>query len=125
MLLIYKKQNEYMYKTHVSVLENVFFGLANKYKQTLELKGVGYSVDVKPDGLLFNLGLSHKVFYKLPQYLEVNSEKKKINIQGVDLQKIMQFANVLRKLKVPEVYKGKGIRFVNEIITLKESKKSK
>jgi large subunit ribosomal protein L6 len=123
LIFLYKKEASFLHKTHFRELENIFLGFAEKYSQSLELFGVGYVISLSKNKVTMNLGFSHKIIYQIPKFLEVMVDKKKIQILGYNLQRVMQFACILRHFKLPEPYKGKGIKFVGEIISLKESKK--
>lgn len=123
-LTLFYKQKSFLYKTHFCLLESIFLGFAKKYNQPLELYGVGYTVNLSNNNIVLNLGFSHKVIYKLPSFIFTNLDKKKIQISGSNFHRVTQFANILRNLKIPEPYKGKGIKFLDEVVVLKESKKS-
>lgn len=120
-----KKKSISCFRTHLTILENVFYGLIKKYSVDLELYGVGYSIEMKRDFLILSLGFSHKIFYKIPSFLKLHILKKKIQIESYDLQKVRQFAFILRRFKTPDNYKGKGLRFKAEKLLLKQTKKAK
>lgn len=125
-LVVYiKKQTLFCFKTYLTILENIFYGLIKKYSIDLELYGVGYSIELQSNFLILNLGFSHKIFYRVPSFFKLYIAKKKIQIEGYNLQKVRQFVFLLRGFKFPDSYKGKGIRFMLEKISLKETKKAK
>lgn len=93
----------------------------------LKLIGIGYKVDKYKDTLEFKLGYSHKILYKLPEKVNVFLSETKdpiIIVHGLDSQKVMKVACDIRNLKKPDIYKGKGIRFFDQNIILKEGKKT-
>ena len=114
-----------LHKTLTSNLDNIFLGLVQKYSKSLELFGVGFTVSKVGKNLVFNLGFSHKVVIKIPKFLCVTIEKKKLLIEGNNFNSVFQFAYYLKSLKPLDAYKGKGIKFEGEVPVLKESKKSK
>lgn len=125
LVCFYKASNLKMYQTHLAIFQNIFLGLAEKYFSVLELRGVGYTIFKKKNFLVLNLGFSHKINYKIPSFLNITLDKKNIHLNGFELQKLKNFASLIRGYKSPEPYKGKGIRYLGENISLKESKKSK
>lgn len=99
-----------------------------RYKK-LKLVGVGYKVfnkesSIKQKVVQFNLGFSHSLYYKIPNDLTIKTtQSTKLFISGYNFLKLSQTAAILRNCKIPDPYKGKGIVYANEIITLKEGKK--
>ncbi len=93
----------------------------------LKLLGIGFKVVKNQDTLEFKLGFSHKIYYKIPKNIDIFISDTKdpiILISGLEFQQVMKTACEIRNLKKPDVYKGKGIRFFNEEILLKEGKKT-
>jgi large subunit ribosomal protein L6 len=86
---------------------------------------VGYRVQPQGTDLKFNLGFSHDVIYKVPSTVQVKVEQNKITISGTDKQQVGQVAAEIRKLKKPEPYKGKGIKYEDERILRKSGKSGK
>lgn len=108
-------------------LTKLFLGLLKGYSRKLQLIGVGYKVFIENNFLIFRLGFSHPIYYKIPKNIKVQIQKLKPSnfvIFGNDSQQVNQVAAEIRSLKKPEIYKGKGIRYVGENIKLKEGKKS-
>lgn len=110
--------------TYVSHLENMIEGVTNGFQKKLLIEGVGFRWEVKGDKLQLNLGFSHPVFIDIPKDLTITADKGTLTISGVDLEKVSLFAMQVRKLKKVEPYKGKGIRYENEVVIRKQGKKS-
>jgi len=113
------------YKTLLSNLKNISFGGANSYTLRLILLGVGYRVeDVSNNTIKLKIGFSHFVFIKVPDLVSVFATKRnQLVLKSANLELLTQFAAKIKGLKLPDPYKGKGIRFKNEILVLKEGKK--
>ena len=112
--------------TIVSLIKNIFYGIVNGYEKKLKLVGVGYKVVKKDNKLFLSLGFSHLVEYIIPMDVFVTVvDHTIINVKGLDKQRVGQVAAEIREKKVPDSYKGKGIRYIDEIIILKEVRKKK
>ena len=99
-------------------------GLTEGYSKELELVGVGYRAKAQGKMLNLTLGFSHPVDYEIPEGIEISTPSQtEVVITGIDKQKVGQVAAELRSIRPPEPYKGKGVRYKNEQITLKETKK--
>ncbi len=109
-----------------ALLRNVVEGVSRGFIKELELVGVGYRVTKTGDGLKMTLGFSHPVEFKLSERVSAEVEgDTKIKITGIDKQLVSQTAAEIRKLKPPEPYKGKGIRYKDEVVRLKPGKAAK
>jgi large subunit ribosomal protein L6 len=101
-------------------------GVSDGYKKSLEIQGVGYKFEVNsPTKLTLSVGFSHKVIMDAPKGVTVEAdakEKNMIHISGVDKQQVGYFAALVREIKPPEPYKGKGIRYVGEYVRRKAGK---
>src|ERR1700734_1114143 len=105
-------------------LANMVLGVTKGYEKKLELVGVGFRAQVQGKNLNLTLGFSHPVQYALPDGISIESAAPtEILIKGIDRQKVGQVAAEIRHIRPPEPYKGKGVRYANEQITLKEGKK--
>ena len=94
------------------------------YEKRLALVGVGYRAQAAGDKLNLSLGFSHPVVHKMPKGVKVETPlQTEIVIKGVDKQQVGQVAAEIRAYRSPEPYKGKGVRYANEQVTLKETKK--
>ncbi len=108
-----------------ALLSNMVKGVSEGFNKQLEINGVGYRVAMAGNSLKLNLGFSHDVMYPLPQGITANIEQNVITITGIDKQQVGQVAAEIRKLKKPEPYKGKGIKYVGERIIRKSGKSGK
>ena len=107
-----------------SLVQNLITGLHSGYTKILEINGVGYRAAVQDDTLILNLGYSHPIRYPIPQGIEIKTQKPtQISIHGSDKQQVGQIAAILRSFRKPEPYKGKGIKYADEVIIRKEGKK--
>jgi len=100
-----------------SLVANAIEGVANGFTKRLEIVGVGYRAEVQGREVHFALGYSHPVVFPLPEGIDVEVDKAgKITVTGADRQKVGQVAAEIRRLRRPDPYKGKGIRYADEII---------
>lgn len=113
-----------LWGTYASHIVNMMQGVNTPYEKKLILEGVGFKSEVKGDKLVLALGFSHLVEFKISKGLNVTAEKNNITISGVDKELVGQFAAKVRKRKKAEPYKGKGFRYVGEIIRRKQGKKN-
>ena len=105
-------------------LANMVLGVSKGYERKLELVGVGYRAAVQGKVLGLTLGFSHAVNFPIPDGISMETPSQtEIIIKGIDRQKIGQVAAKIRAIRPPEPYKGKGVRYSGEQITLKEGKK--
>ena len=105
-------------------LNNMVVGVTEGFKKTLLLQGVGYRTQVKGQDINLTLGFSHPVVYKLPQGISATAPSQtEIIIEGADKQQVGQVAAEIRAFRPPEPYKGKGVRYADEIVRRKEAKK--
>jgi large subunit ribosomal protein L6 len=106
-----------------SLINNMVVGVSQGFKKELAVVGVGYKVQVNGKKLVLNLGYSHTIEYDIPAGLNITvADGNKIVVEGADKQMVGQAAATIRSFRKPEPYKGKGIRYVDEQITLKEGK---
>lgn len=107
-----------------SLLSNMVIGVSTGYERKLKLVGVGYRAQMSGVELNLTLGFSHPVSYSVPDGIKVETPSQtEIVITGIDKQKVGQAAADIRAYRKPEPYKGKGVRYENETIVLKEAKK--
>ncbi|MBU0646341.1 50S ribosomal protein L6 [Patescibacteria group bacterium] len=106
-------------------LANVITGVSEGFTRKLELNGVGYRVNVAGRTIVLNVGYSHEVKYELPASMEAVVEGNVITLTGVDKQVLGEVASGLRKIRKPEPYKGKGIKYIEEVIRRKAGKAAK
>ena len=104
---------------------NAVFGVKDLWEKTLEIHGVGFRVKQEADNLVFQVGYSHPVNFKVPQGVIATVKGTKVTISGVDKQKVGEIAAAIKRIRKPDKYKGKGLRYQGEIIKLKPGKKAK
>jgi len=105
------------------LLSNMLRGVSNGFSRTLEINGVGYRADARGRELHLSLGFSHPIVYQLPEGVSASVDKQTVvTIAGVDRQLVGEVAAGIRKLRPPEPYKGKGIRYADETIRRKAGK---
>ena len=106
-----------------SLIANMITGVSEGYEKKLEINGVGYRAQKQGKKLILSLGYSHPVEMEDPEGLEsVLDGQNKITIKGIDKQKVGQYAAEIRELRKPEPYKGKGIKYADEVIRRKVGK---
>ncbi|MFP4127869.1 MAG: 50S ribosomal protein L6 [Desulfonatronovibrio sp.] len=105
-----------------TLLNNAVQGVHQGFSKTLEVLGVGYKADVQGNKVVLNVGYSHPVTLDLPKGIEARVDKNKIILSGIDKQAVGEFAAVIRRVRPPEPYKGKGIKYENEQIRRKSGK---
>ena len=117
------KENRALHGLTRTLLGNMVEGVANGFKKELSVQGVGFKVATEGAQLVMNIGYSHQVIVE--DTADVVTEVPNANtivVTGIDKQKVGQFAADVRKRRPPEPYKGKGIRYVNEVVRHKEGK---
>lgn len=119
------KQANMMQGTTNSLLKSMIEGVSNGFEKGLEAVGVGYRFNVQGKKIVVNAGYSHPVEVEIPEGLSAELiSNTEITIKGIDKQKVAEFAANVRKIREPEPYKGKGIRYKGEIVRRKEGKKA-
>ena len=107
-----------------TLINNMVIGVSNGFTRNLEINGVGYRASIEANILTLQLGYSHDIKLAIPEDLEVKCIKPtEISINGINKQKVGQFASEIRRLRKPEPYKGKGVKYQDEILRRKEGKK--
>ncbi len=119
------KQNRALHGLTRSLIHNMVEGVSNGFKKELEVNGVGYRVQKQSSNLVMNLGYSHQVIVPEIEGIKIETQGNKITVLGIDKQKVGQFAAEIREKRPPEPYKGKGIKYVDEVIRRKEGKTGK
>jgi len=127
--LLCKAQNDSMQANAMSgtvrsLLANMVHGVSKGFERKLSLVGVGYRAQAAGDTLNLTLGFSHPVSYKMPAGIKVETPTQtEIVLKGADKQRVGQVAAEIRAFREPEPYKGKGVRYSDEVVILKETKK--
>ena len=120
------KRNRALHGLTRSLVANMVTGVTQGYQKKLEVKGVGYRVQKKGKDLVMNLGYSHQVIVSDTDDIKIEApDPNTIIISGIDKQKVGQFAAEVREKRPPEPYKGKGIKYADEVIRRKEGKAGK
>lgn len=118
------KQANAMSGTMRALVANMVQGVTRGFEKKLTLIGVGYRAQAAGDALNLTLGFSHPVVHKMPEGVKVETPSQtEIVIKGIDKQKVGQVAAEVRAYRKPEPYKGKGVRYADEVIVMKETKK--
>jgi large subunit ribosomal protein L6 len=111
--------------TSRALLSNIVHGVSKGFERKLQINGVGYRAQVQGKTLNLTLGFSHPVEFSIPDGITIETPSQtEILVKGIDKQKIGQVAAKIRAYRPPEPYKGKGVRYANEVIVRKETKKS-
>ena len=105
------------------MIANMIKGVTEGFGKKLEIQGIGFKAALEGENLVLSMGFSHPVKMKIPQGIKVTVEKNIINISGIDKELVGQFTANIRRIKPPEPYKGKGIRYVGEVVRRKVGKK--
>lgn len=109
-----------------ALLANAVVGVSTGFVKQLDLVGVGYRAEVKGTHVQFALGYSHPVLYPIPEGIKIEIDKtNRITVSGADRQQVGQVAAEIRSLRRPDPYKGKGIKYTNEVLRRKAGKSGK
>lgn len=120
-----QETNKNMYGLFRTLLQNAIIGVTQNWTKTLELIGVGYRAQVNGNELVLHVGFSHPVKIPAPIGITFQVQENKIVVSGVDKYLVGEMAAVIKRVKKPEPYKGKGIRYENEYIRKKLGKAAK
>lgn len=106
-----------------ALVNNMVVGVHEGFNKKLEVKGIGYRAEVKGSNLVMNLGYSHLIEYPIPSDIQISVEKDNtITVSGIDKARVGQVAANIRGFRSPDRYKGKGVRYQGEYISLKAGK---
>lgn len=108
-----------------SLVANMVAGVTGGFEKRLEVNGIGFKTQLEGSNLVLNVGFSHPVKYPVPADVKIELDRNLIIISGVDKQRVGQVAAEIRAIKKPEPYKGKGIKYVDEVIVRKAGKGAK
>ena len=121
-----QKENRALHGLTRTLIANMIEGVSNGFKKELEIVGIGYRCALQGKDLVLNVGYSHQVVMTPPEGVTVEvPAPNKIIVNGYDKQKVGQFAAEVRGVRPPEPYKGKGIKYVDEVVRRKEGKAGK
>lgn len=107
-----------------ALINNTVVGVTEGFKKQLKIIGVGYRAEVKGKNLEMQLGFSHPVIFPIPEDIKISVEPKEniVTVEGIDRQRVGEISAVIRRFRKPDAYKGKGIRYLDERISLKAGK---
>lgn len=105
-----------------ALVANMITGVSEGFQRVLEVNGIGYKAEVSGSKLVLNVGYSQPINYELPKGISAEVEKNQIKLSGIDKQQLGQTASEIRKIRPPEPYKGKGIKYLEEYIQRKAGK---
>ncbi|WP_280269386.1 50S ribosomal protein L6 [Nocardia wallacei] len=121
-----ERRNRSLHGLTRTLINNMIIGVSQGYEKKMEIFGVGYRVQQKGSDLEFALGYSHPVPVKAPEGITLKVEAPtKFSVSGIDKQRVGQVAAVIHRLRKPDPYKGKGIRYEGEVVRRKEGKTGK
>lgn len=118
------KQTLSNWGTQRSLTQNAVIGVVEGFKKELIIKGVGYRARVEDKSLVLGLGFSHPIKYSIPEGINITVEKNTVIVSGIDKAAVGEAAAKIRSFRKPEPYKGKGIRYSDEIVRRKPGKKA-
>lgn len=116
------KRERALWGLYRSLINNMAIGVNEGFEKKLEIIGVGYKASISGDKVLLNMGYSHPVIYDLPSGIAAKVEGNIITINGIDKYLVGEVAAQIKKVRKPEPYKGKGIKYVGEVIKRKAGK---
>ncbi len=116
------KKKKAFWGLYRSLINNMVKGIEEGFEKKLEINGVGYSASLSGNILIVKAGYSHPVDFSLPEGILAQVEGNVITISGIDKQLVGEVAAQIRKIRKPEPYKGKGIKYIDEVIRRKEGK---
>lgn len=108
-----------------SLVANMVLGVTDGFEKRLEVNGIGFKTQLEGSNLVLNVGFSHPVKYPVPSDVKIELDRNLIIISGINKQRVGQVAAEIRAIKKPEPYKGKGIKYVDEVIVRKAGKGAK
>jgi large subunit ribosomal protein L6 len=117
-----ERQSKALHGLTRALIANMVEGATNGFKKSLEIQGVGYKAELKGKNLVLSVGFANPVTMPVPANVQLALEGAKMHITGVDKQAVGQFAAEIRKIRKPEPYKGKGIRYEGEQVKIKPGK---
>lgn len=119
---IQTKKDRALWGTYRSLINNLIKGVTNGFSKKLEINGIGYKAQVKDRLLILNLGFSHPLEFSIPEGINIQVDNNIIIVEGVDKYLVGETAARIRAFKKPEPYKGKGIKYLDEVIRRKAGK---
>ncbi len=120
-----EKKERSLWGTYASHIKNMIEGVNKGFKKELEINGVGYRVSQQGKDLKLEVGFSNPVIYKMPEIVVSAVEKNLIKLESIDKEMLGRVAAEIRAIRKPEPYKGKGIRYIDEVVRRKAGKSAK
>ncbi len=120
-----EKKERSLWGTFSAHIQNMVNGVTTGFKKQLEVNGVGYKVAMQGKDIRLDVGFSHPVIFKVPERMTVSVEKNVITLESFDVELLGKTAAEIRQIRKPEPYKGKGIKYMDEVIRRKAGKTSK
>lgn len=111
-----------MHGTTRQIINNMIIGVSDGFEKNLEIVGVGYQASVQGGRLKLQLGYSHDIFFDFPDGVTIEADRTAISVKGNDKQLVGSVASKIRSFRKPEPYKGKGVRYKDEYIRIKQGK---
>jgi large subunit ribosomal protein L6 len=118
------KATRSLWGTYAAHIKNMVVGVVSEFKKELEVNGVGYKVAMQGKDVKLDLGFSHPIIFPIPARVTAQTEKNVITLMSSDKELLGQVASQIRSLRKPEPYKGKGIKYMDEVIRRKAGKTS-
>ena len=116
------KESKSLHGLFRALIANMVIGVSQGFEKVLEIVGVGYRAELSGKTATFNLGYSHPIVYVMPDGIEANIDRTRITLNGIDKELLGKTAAKIRSFRKPEPYKGKGIKYAEEIIKRKAGK---
>lgn len=116
------RQSKALQGTMRNLIANMVTGVSSGFERMLEINGIGYRAEVKDNSLTLHLGYSHPVVFPVPKDITASVEKNTIKLAGIDKEALGHVAAAIRRLRKPEPYKGKGVKYAEERIQRKAGK---
>ena len=117
-----EKQTKAYHGLYRSLLNNMVTGVSSGFNRVLVITGVGYKAEIQGNILVLSLGYSSDIYVGIPEGLTVTADGGRVTVSGIDKQRVGELASQIRKLRPPEPYKGKGIRYEDEYVRRKVGK---
>jgi large subunit ribosomal protein L6 len=117
-----ERQSKALHGLTRALLANMIEGVTTGYKKSLEIQGVGYKAELKGKELVLSVGYANTISVPVPGGVAVQVEGLKVHVSGPDKQLVGQFASDVRRVRKPEPYKGKGVRYLGEVVKIKPGK---
>jgi large subunit ribosomal protein L6 len=119
----FEKETSALWGTLRALINNAVIGVSEGYEKVLLIEGIGFKANLEGNNLIMNLGFSHPIKFPFVEGIEISVDKNKIFVKGIDKNLVGLTSAKIRAFKKPEPYKGKGIRYIDEVVRRKVGKK--